>query len=221
MAMAENAKYDTNPLDPGFAQRAEEEWEATRRLRPDTDAVEQETRHLRPERETEPTQHKMPPQYQSPAQGPDKSLFTPPQYQPPATHGPHPYPLTVGAPSSRPVAGLHLPEKLLVVLPYAPAYIGIVAAFIELFFVPRTELRVRFHAAQGLTLQLVILAISMLFRIIGFTTGSYFGGGLFSTVAFVFLIVSMIRVWKGKSHHLPALDEGTKWVNEHIDPKTK
>jgi len=37
------------------------------------------------------------------------------------------------APSCRPVAGLHLPEKLLVILPYAPAYIGIVPALIELF----------------------------------------------------------------------------------------
>ena len=219
--MAEKTKYDTNPLDPDFAHRAEEEWEATRHLNRVTDEVEAETQHLKSEREPQPPPYAPPPPYQSPDQGPYRSVFTPPQYQPPATMGQHPYPLTVGRPSGRPVAGLHLPENLLMMLPYAPFYIGIVAGFIELFFVPRTELRVRFHAAQGLTLQFVILAISMLFKIIGFISGSGFGGGLFGLVAFVFLIISMIRVWQGKSHHLPALDEGTRFANEHIEPKIK
>jgi uncharacterized membrane protein len=117
------------------------------------------------------------------------------------------------------VQGLKLPENIAMVLPYAPAYIGVVAAIIELLLVPRSELRVRFHAAQGLALQLAIIAITLMFSLIGTITGSHFGGGLFSLAAFVFLIVSMVRVWKGKPHHIAPLDDATKWINAHIEQK--
>jgi uncharacterized membrane protein len=217
--MAENSKYDTNPLDPDFVKRADEEMEATRRLRA-TDAIDPTTAQVPHGPQVATGQYGTRAEY---GRGNTSypSVFIPPQYQPPAVHGGQPYPLTMGPPSSRPVTGLHLPEKLTLILPYAPAYIGLVAAIIELFLVPRSEVRVRFHAAQGLALQLAIIALSMVFQLIGLLTGSRFGGGLIGLAATVFLIVSMVRVWKGRSHHIAPLDEGTKWLNEHIEPRTK
>jgi uncharacterized membrane protein len=215
--MAKNSKYDTNPLDPDFVTRADEEMEATRRLRP-TDAVDPLTAQLPHGPQITTGRYEARTDY---AKGNTSypSVFVPPQYQPPAVHGGQAYPLTLGPPSSRPVTGLHLPEKLTLILPYAPAYIGLVAAIIELFLVPRSEQRVRFHAAQGLALQIGIIALSLMFQLIGLLTGSRFGGGLFGVAATVFLIVSMVRVWHGRSHHIAPLDEGTKWLNEHIEPR--
>jgi uncharacterized membrane protein len=217
--MAENSKYDTNPLDPDFVKRADEEMEATRRLRP-TDAVDPSTAQVPRGPQVATGQYDARTEYGK-GHTSYPSVFIPPQYQPPTVQGGQSYPLTLGPPSSRPVAGLHLPEKLTVILPYAPAYIGLVAAIIELFLVPRTEQRVRFHAAQGLALQIAIIALSMAFQLIGLISGSRFGGGLIGAAATVFLIVSMVRVWHGRSHHIAPLDEGTKWLNEHIEPRTK
>jgi uncharacterized membrane protein len=85
--------------------------------------------------------------------------------------------------------------------------------------IPRNEVRVRFHAAQGLALHLAILAISFGFKFIGMFAGGNIGSLLFALAANIFLIVSMIRVWKGEAHHLAPLDDGTKWLNERIEPR--
>ncbi len=105
------------------------------------------------------------------------------------------------------------------IVPYLPFYLGIFAGLIELYLVPRHETRVRFHAAQGLALQLFITAVQFLFLFIrNFTAGSV-GKGIFWMASFIFLIVSMIRVWKGEPHHIAPLDEATKWLNEKIEPR--
>ena len=113
---------------------------------------------------------------------------------------------------------LGLPERVANVLPYLPFYIGLVAAVIELAVVPRHETRTRFHAAQGLALQLAIVAGSIIFQFVGLVTGSRLGGTLFSLAAFIFLIVSALRVWQGKSHHVAALDEPARLLEEKIPP---
>ena len=105
------------------------------------------------------------------------------------------------------------------ILPYAPFYIGLVASIVELLLVPRSEVRTRFHAAQGLALHLAIIAIKLLFGFVGILVGGRFGGSLFSIAAFVFLIVSMVRVWKGQPHRLAPLSDATKWLNEQIEPR--
>ena len=105
------------------------------------------------------------------------------------------------------------------ILPYVPFYVGAVAGIIELFLVPRSEIRTRFHAAQGLALQLTILIIGLLFNIIGNLTGSGFARTMFGLASFIFLVISIIRVWKGEEHHIAPLDEATKWLNERIEPR--
>ncbi len=104
-------------------------------------------------------------------------------------------------------------------LPYTPFYIGIVASVVELFLTPRVETRTRFHAAQGLALHLAILGISFLFSLLRFVTGSGVGKSLFWLAGFVFLIISMARVWKGEEHRIAPLVDATKWLNEKIEPR--
>lgn len=174
---------------------------------------------------------------------PYPSVFVPPPYQPPAQNydpytgaprpagphaGPHagpqtpprvPYAEQQGRPTRRHVAGLGLPENLAMILPYTPAYIGLVAALLELLLVPRHEHRVRFHAAQGLALQLALVAISVLFWLINMATGSGFGRTMFNIAAVVFLIVSMVRVWKGEPHRIAPLDDITAKINQNFEPR--
>ena len=119
------------------------------------------------------------------------------------------------------MTGIGLPEKWAVVLPYAPSFIGIVPALLELFLVPRREVKVRFHAAQALALHVAILVLQTLFGVVGSITGSSIGGTLFKVAATIFLIISMVRVWKGEPHHIAPLTEPAQWFNQHIEPRDK
>jgi len=107
------------------------------------------------------------------------------------------------------------------ILPYAPFYIGVVPSLIELFLVPRSEVRVRFHASQGLALHLAILVVQTLFGVVAAITDNSIGGKLFGLAAFIFLVVSMIRVWKGGPHHIAPVNEFTQWFNGHIKPRNR
>ena len=236
------SKYDTDPLDPDFLRRAEE---AMRRAggapRPDeTDPLppasitEEQTRRFDEQMAESYPSIFVPPAYQPPRTPPPYApqpqpftTFGAGPHQPPArTDMPPPGPSSpytgpyqqYTGPTSRPVARLGLPEKFAVILPYFPFYIGLVAGLIELALAPREETRTRFHAAQGLALQLAAVAGSVLFQFIALATGSGFGRNLFGTAATIFLIVSAIRVWQGRPHHIAPLDEPARWLNERISP---
>jgi uncharacterized membrane protein len=242
MMSEKRSKYDTDPLDPNFVRRTDEimgnspspsatttgDVASTRPTEPVSPqmgvAHEDPTRRLE-----EPTRR-----LEEPLAGSYPSVFVPPVYQPPAINytpygrnvPPHaaqtprtPAAAQGGKPTSRHVAGLGLPENLAMVLPYAPFYIGIVASLIELLLVPRSEHRVRFHAAQGLALQLSIVAIGFLFFILSMITDSNFGGWLFSLAAFIFLIVSIFRVWQGERHLIAPLEDVTGRINQQIEPR--
>lgn len=155
------------------------------------------------------------------------SVFVPPPHEPPATsYGTTAATATAppahsSAPTSRIVAGINLPENIAFIVPYLPFYIGAVAALIELFLVPRNEIRARFHAAQALALHLAVIVISSILGIVGSFAGSSLGSVLFSIAAFVFFVISIVRVWKGEPHHIAPLDDATKWLNEKIEPRRK
>jgi len=112
-------------------------------------------------------------------------------------------------------------EKWAVMMPYAPFYIGIVFSLLEMFLVPRKEVEVRFHASQALSLHIAILIVHTLFGVINTLTDSSLGGVLFGLGAFIFLIISMIRVWKGEPHRIAPLAEPAQWFNQHIEPRNK
>jgi len=153
-----------------------------------------------------------PPIYQAPPV-PPTNIYQPPPVQPANLYQRPPQPMARG------VAGLGISEKWANLLPYIPGHIGAVAAVVELLLVPRAETRARFHAAQGLALQLAILILTGMFEGVSLISGSSFGSGIFRAASTIFLIVSMVRVWKGKPHHITPLDEATNWFNEKINPR--
>ena len=163
-------KYDTNPLDPDVANRTKEVWgeeeggPGTRQIKGATrdvgySANESARSNIYSEAPTRTFDDQ-------PLDAPYHSVFAPPvQQQPQSIYQPNPYlqtPIST-RPTSRSVVGVGLPEKWAMMLPYAPFYIGVVASLVELFLVPRKEVKVRFHAAQGLALHLAILVLQTLF----------------------------------------------------------
>ena len=224
------SKYDTNPLDPNFVKNAEKARgpEGGAAAAPETQEVKGATREIGSSANENaranvyseaPTRRYDNP----PLDAPYPSIFVPPTYSQPTPYQPPPAPYRPGTQKagSRTVAGVGLPEKWASALPYAPFYIGVVVSLIELFLVSRRELRVRFHAAQGLALQIAMVVGQTVFGVIGTLTGSSFGGSLFGLFCFVFLIISMIRVAKGEPHHIAPLAEPGQWLNQRIEPRNK
>lgn len=222
-------KYDTNPLDPDVERKAEESWgeggagAQTQQVRGATRQVgnppdEDPRRNVYSEAPTR--------RYDNPPlEAPYPSVFVPPTYAPPAQYqqqrqGVYQPPVS-STPTSRPVAGIGLPEKWAVMLPYVPYYIGLIVSLLELFLVPRREAKVRFHASQALVLQLVLLIVDTLFGLIATFTGSRLGGRLFWLAGLIFMIISMIRVWKGEPHRVAPVAEPAQWFNEHIEPRNQ
>ena len=219
-------KYDTNPLDPDVERKAEEDWGdsgggttqqmggATREVgRSANENARQNVYSEAPTRRYD----------NPPLEAPYPSVFVPPTYQPPAQYNrQNIYQAPVSdVPTSRRVPGIGLSEKWAVTLPYAPFYIGLVFSLLELFLVPRKEVKIRFHAAQALALHIAILIVHTLFGVISTITDSSLGGTLFKIAAFVFLIISMIRVSKGEPHQIAPLAEPGKWFNQHIEPRNQ
>ncbi len=219
------SKYDTNPLDPDFVKNVEG---GPGDSRPDTQEVKGATSEIGSSGNENARQniYSEAPTRRYDSVSPDSpypSIFVPPTYSPPAPYQPSPAPYrpVEQKPTHRSVTGIGLSEKWAMMLPYAPFYIGVVVALLELFLVPRKEPRVRFHAAQGLALHIAILVVQTLFGVIGAITDSSVGGSLFGLAATIFLIVSMVRVWKGEPHHIAPIAEPSRWLNEHVEPRNK
>src|SRR5258708_2479221 len=233
------SKYDTNPLDEKVAGRAEKSWSEERPGPPteevtggptrDIGRTANEAARLHTEREAPhrridekgatsypsvfiPPSNRRSATHQPP-RAPAADIYQPPPVPPPNIYQPPPRPV-VQRPGSRTVAGLNIPEKWANMMPYFPGYIGLIAAVIELLLVPGSEGGSRFHAAQGFALQVGMLIIGSLFKILTLATGSNVGSTLFGLATTIFLIVSMVRVWKGKPLHIAPLDEATKFFDE-------
>lgn len=222
MMETKKSKYDTNPLDPDVEKRAEESWGGTptQQVGGSTSEVGNESARKNVYSEAPTRRYDNPP-----LEAPYPSVFVPPTYAPPgqyqqANPGANAYqsPATNLPPTLRHVPGLGIAEKWAVMLPYAP-WIGIVASLVELFLVPRREVRVRFHASQALALHLAILILSTILGVVGAISGSDFGKIVFQTAATVFLVISMIRVSRGEPHRIAPLAEPAQWFNQHIEPR--
>jgi uncharacterized membrane protein len=131
-------------------------------------------------------------------------------------------------PTARPVAvaSMNLPENVVLMLPYLPfPFVGAVVAAVLLFLLPRMETRARFHASQGLALHIIVLAVTMLSGIVEDVLPGSAGWALaiasaaFNVMAFIFFIVSMIRVYKGEPHVVTPLNDLTRWLNEKAEPR--
>jgi len=234
------SKYDTNPLDPEVERKADESWGESAGGG-DTQQVQGTTRQVgdpppswppapNPNESARKNVYSEAPtrRYDNPPlDAPYPSVFIPPTYAPP----PAPYqqpqpprsayqnPMGFSHPE-RPVAGIGVPEKWALMMAYAP-YVGIVVSLLELFLVPRKEVKVRFHAAQALALHIAFLVIGTIFSGINLIGGGNLGRGLFDVGSTVFLVISMIRVWKGQPHGIAPLTEPAKWFNDHIEPRNQ
>ncbi|MDX6496800.1 MAG: hypothetical protein QOG23_60 [Blastocatellia bacterium] len=237
-------KYDTNPLDGKVADRADKSFAprpgapteevrggATRDIgRTENEAARANTESEAPTRRIDgdkvtsyPSVFIPPPARTTttdyrPPPAPQMNIYQPPPVAPANVYQRPPLPLSFDH-GSRKVQGVGIPEKWANLLPYIPGHIGAVAAVVELLLVPRTEGRTRFHAAQGLALQAAILILAGALGFLTMLSGNGFGSGIFGAASTIFLIVSMIRVWKGRPHQIAPLEEPAKWLEEKIKPR--
>lgn len=201
-------KYDTNPLDPEFPNKIREAQTetlpidngATQRFAPPS-VTEEQTRRFD---EANFASY-------SPHFGEGQ---TPGEYKAPQAFA------DVGKSSSRKVAKVGLPENILTALPYVPFYFGLIAGILILLFVPRSETKVRFHAAQGLAAHIGILIISSILGGVGnIAPFANVGNGIFTVVTMIMLIIWTIKAFRGKPVHIESVDDLTNWLDEKINPR--
>ena len=201
------SKYDTNPLDPEFPEKAK----AAAANGEPTQVLPQghgETRQFPPPAPTEEQTRRFEPVNTAPYTQPYTGQYVPAAY----AAGGHQL-----DDRKRKVAKIGIPEHIAVALPYFPFYFGLIAGILELLFVPRHETKVRFHAAQGLAAHLGILVITSVLGILSdVTRGAGIGSAIFSAAAFVMLIIFTIKAWKGKPVHIAPIEDLTNWLEEKI-----
>lgn len=209
-------KYDTNPLDPEFPEkaRAAAAEQQTQSL-PYAGAPTQAFPYVAPTEEQRTRRFAEPDVQAYSAYSPTyNGQYVPAAYQQAGF-------AEMNRSSSRKVAKIGLPENIATALPYIPWYFGLVAGLLMLLFVPRSETKVRFHAAQGLAAHAAILIVSTLLSVLSqLTNMASFGNVIFNIVTTIMLIVFAVKAWKGKPVHIEAIDELSNWFEEKIHPKT-
>ena len=206
------AKYDTNPLDPEFPEKAktaaaDADPAATRTLH----ATNAETRQFADPVQTEEQTRRF--AGNIPYSPPFNGQYAPTNY--------YSAPPEMNRSSSRKVDKVGLPENVLTAVPYIPWYLGMVAGLLILFLVPKSEAKVRFHAAQGLAAHIGILIVTTILGIIGNITDiAQAGNVIFQIVTSIMLVIFAIKAWKGKPVHIESVDSLTEWLEEKIKPST-
>ena len=202
-----NKKFDTNPLDPTFPEKVMEKETVVLPKNqfktsefPPPSVTEGETRRFD---ETDFSN------YNSPFNGQN----IPANYKTANL-------ADMNKSSSRKVAKIGLPENILTALPYLPFWIGLIAGLLMLLFVPKSEAKVRFHAAQGLAAHIGILIVSAILSGVGHVTDlADVGNGIFTLVTTIMLIIFAIKAWRGKPVHIESVDDLTEWLEDKIKPR--
>lgn len=196
-------KYDTNPLDPDFPRNAGHsqhtealiEQAGPTTVFPSPAITEEQTKRF--------------------------SDLPVASYQPPSVDVDPPIsaPIAVAedrSPSRR-VPGLMFSERTLTALVYVPFTIGLVAGFIVLLLSSKSEMKLRFHAAQALAAHIAILVIGGLLSAVS----QDFGAGIFGMVTTIMLIVFVFKAWKDRPIHIEAIEPLTEWLEEKLSKQTK
>lgn len=204
-------KFDTNPLDPDFPKQVafEPQPQETQTL-PNNGGATQIFEEPAPTEEN--ATRKFDDANFNAYQAPYNGQNVPSPYQPP------PIPLYAQNDRTRKVAKIGLPENVLTALPYIPFSMGLIAGIIELFIVPKSEAKVRFHAAQGVAAHLAIIVISWILHSIGNLTGMEFGNVIFWWVTTIMLVIFAVKAYQGKPIHIEAVDDLTNWLEDKIKP---
>lgn len=199
-------KFDTNPLDPEFPKKVAEaqQDETAYKLTAET---QQFSGNVMTDEQTRKFQDA---QYQP--------MFNPPNYQPPAVY--HTTQFTEMQKIDRKVDKIGLPENILIAVPYLPWGIGLVAGLIELLITPRTEPKVRFHAAQGLALHVGIWLITAILGFAGIASNwASWGNTLFALTMTILSFIWAYKAYKGEPIHIEAVDDLTNWLEEKVKIK--
>lgn len=203
------SKFDTNPLDPEFPEKAREA---------QTNALpknEYQTAEFPRASVTEEQTKKFSDQDFSAYQSPFNGQNVPANYQTAPL-----YNVNMNQSSSRKVEKIGLPENILTAVPYIPWFGGLVAGLIILFLAPKSEAKVRFHAAQGLAAHIGIFIVSAILRGVDrITDFGDFGLLIFQVVTTVMLIIFAVKAWQGKPVHIESVDDLTEWLEDKIQPK--
>ena len=204
-------KFDTNPLDPEFPERARQEQAAAATARQKYDA---ETNKLPIYTDEEvPTRSFREEDFNA-----YSSAFNNSQ---PVT----PYKtarLKQKTANNRKVDKIGLPENVLVDLTYVPFLFGLIEGILELLFVPKSETKVRFHAAQGLAAHIGILIVTTVLGVVGNIPGlglADTGNWIFQIFTTIMLFIFTYKAWKGEPVHIELVETLTEWLEEKIKPQ--
>ncbi|MFN2500741.1 MAG: hypothetical protein ABR530_01880 [Pyrinomonadaceae bacterium] len=204
------SKYDTNPLDPEFPEKARAA--ANAQTTEDLPRTGVETRQFSGAAPTEAQTRRFDQRGYAPYSPPFNGQYAPSAYQPASF-------AEVGSSSSRKIEKFGVSENILTAVPYIPWYIGMVFGLLILFLVPKSEAKARFHAAQGLAAHVAILIVTTILGIIGNIMGVAEAGNIvFQIVTSIMLIVFTVKAWKGKPVHIQSVDSLTNWLEEKIKP---
>jgi len=205
------SKYDTNPLDPDFPEkiRAEREHEmATQVLR--TSAAETRTFAQGPP--SEDATRRFSPDMASAYSAPVNAAITPTFYQNVSAGN-------IDESKERKVAKIGLPENIVTAVPYIPWFFGLAAGLILLLLTPKSEAKVRFHAAQGLAAHLGIFGVSIILGIVGeFTNLANVGQTIFGIVTSIMLVIFAYKAFRGRPIHIESIEDLTNYLEEKIGP---
>ncbi len=200
-------KFDTNPLDPDFPEKVRETETVVLPKNqfktadfPLPSVTEEQTRRFDQENFSA---------YSSPFNGQN----IPANYQTARL-------ADMNKSSSRKVEKIGLPENILTALPYLPFWIGMIAGLVILFVAPKSETKVRFHAAQGLAAHIGIFIVGAILK--GMSNFVPFAGAastIFWIVTTVMLIIFAVKAWRGKPVHIESVDDLTEWLEDKIKPK--
>ncbi len=206
------SKYDTNPLDPDFPEKARAEAEAMAA----TETLPQGDAKTR--------------QFPDLAQSEDQTrrfagtgaAYVPPfngNYVPATGYAPYVAPMD---PRKRKVEKVGIPENVMLAVPYLPWFLGAIAGLVSLLLVPRSETKVRFHAAQGLAAHIGIFIVSSILSVMGNFTGVARAGNIiFALATTAMFLVFTYKAWKGRPIHIAAIEDLTNWLEEKIYVKPK
>jgi uncharacterized membrane protein len=203
-------KFDTNPLDPEFPERARQEQSATtarQKYDAETNKLPNFSNEEIPTRTFNET---------------DFNAYNAPFGNSQPIDSYRSARLKSETPKDRKVAKIGLPENILIALPYIPFHIGLIAGIVELLIVPKSESKVRFHAAQGLAAHIGILIVTAILGAVGNIPGlgiADAGNYIFYLVTMIMLIIFAIKAFQGKPIHIEAVDSLTEWLEEKIKPQ--
>jgi uncharacterized membrane protein len=213
------SKYDTNPLDPEFPEKVKataadggetkafrDGYAGTSQVDMAAAAEAQPTLILEPQPQFHQYQH---PQFQQPAVPASPLVAARSDLA------------AINQAISRKVEKLGLPENLLIAAPYIPWYFGLVAGLVLLFITPKTETKVRFHAAQGLAAHIGVIIVTTILAIVGRVTDIADAANvIFTFVTSIMLVVFSVKAYRGKPVHISSVENMTNWLEDKISPSS-